>query len=117
MDAAEMDTPAGRLKQRLTVSYAEYRELEKSWTAARELVRMYSSVLHSSSQQAVVRQPVWHKKRILLQSAYMTVVYPKISHDGCRILDCCRWIDSRLKETICSRRSTALRRPGRYASG
>jgi hypothetical protein len=57
MEAAEMDTPAARLKQRLTVSYAEYRELEKSWTAARDLVRMYSSVLHSS-QQAEVRQPL-----------------------------------------------------------
>lgn len=50
-----MDTPAARLKQRLTVSYAEYREMEKSWTAARELVRMYNSVLHSSSQQAGVK--------------------------------------------------------------
>lgn len=28
-----------RLKQKLTVSYAEYRELEKSWMAARALVR------------------------------------------------------------------------------
>ncbi len=32
-------TPAGRLKHKVTVSYAEYRELEKSWMAARALVR------------------------------------------------------------------------------
>lgn len=40
-----MDTPAARLKQKITVSYAEYREAEKSWMAARALVRLYSSVL------------------------------------------------------------------------
>lgn len=34
-----IDTPAARLKQKVTVSYAEYRDLEKSWLAARALVR------------------------------------------------------------------------------
>jgi hypothetical protein len=43
MDVAETaDTPAARLKQRVAVSYAEYRELEKSWAALRDRV----SLLH-----------------------------------------------------------------------
>lgn len=39
METDIMDsTPAGRLKHKVNVSYAEYRELEKSWMAARALV-------------------------------------------------------------------------------
>lgn len=55
MDATnvlDMDTPASRLKQRITVSYGEFREVEKSWMAARALVRLYSSVLLLSTAAA-----------------------------------------------------------------
>lgn len=38
MEAAEIDSSVQALKQRLTVSYAEYRELEKTWMAARAVV-------------------------------------------------------------------------------
>lgn len=38
MEAAEIDSGVQALKQRLTVSYADYRELEKTWMAARAVV-------------------------------------------------------------------------------
>lgn len=44
MEALEVhQDSAARLKQRLTVSYAEYRELEKSWQAARNLVSLHGA--------------------------------------------------------------------------
>lgn len=60
-----MDTQTTRMKQRLTVSYQEYRDLEKSWLASRSLVSFGCACVRYCCIVllcvcSIITQAIWH---------------------------------------------------------
>jgi hypothetical protein len=111
MEAAEIDFGVQALKQRLTVSYAEYRELEKTWMAARALVGgwLAAGTCNADTQQQQLAQGVFSVLHHCTQRAGLILLFVSLL----LLSNNLRPRAWRQSGTICCKKSKATRRPDR----